>query len=56
MKLTDVFFCIRCKEVIRVVEFKVYRWSNDFLAICYPKAPACSGTVIDWMPTDMGRD
>ena len=56
VKLTDVFLCIHCQEVIRVADFKVYRWPNDFLAICCPNAPECDGTVIDWMPTDMGWD
>lgn len=53
VKLTDVFVCIHCREVIRVADYKVFRWSNGFLAICCPNAPACDGTVIDWMPSDM---
>ncbi len=54
VKLTDVFRCLHCVEVIRVKDFKVYRWPSGFLAICCPNAPACDGTVIDWMPLDMG--
>ena len=53
VKLTDVFRCLHCLEVIRVVDFKAYQGENGFIYICCPNAPECNGTVIDWMPLDM---
>lgn len=53
VKLTDVFRCIHCIEVIRVADFKAYKGENGFIYICCPNAPECDGTVIDWMPLDM---
>ena len=51
--LDEVYRCIHCIEVIRVRDFKVFKGRDGFLFICCPNAPACNGTVIDWMPLDM---
>lgn len=48
-KLTDTLRCLHCIEVICVGDFKVFKGRDGFLFICCPNAPACSGTVIDWM-------
>ena len=57
VKLNEVFQCIHCQEVIRVVDFKAYRSEMDgSIFICCPNAPECNGTVIDWMPLDMDFD
>ena len=57
VKLTDVFRCIHCGEVIRVKDFKAFlRESDGFIFIYCPNAPECNGTVIDWMPLDMDFD
>ena len=55
VKLTDVFRCIHCIEVIRVMDFKAYKREDGFIFICCPNAPECDGTVIDWMPLDLER-
>ena len=54
-QLTDVFRCIHCIEVIRVMDFKAYKREDGFIFICCPNAPECDGTVIDWMPLDLER-
>lgn len=57
VKLNEVFECIHCQEVIRVADFKAYRRETDgFIFICCPNAPECNGTVIDWMPLELGAD
>ena len=44
--------CIHCQKVIRVGDYKVFRGADGFEYICCPNAPACDGTVIDWMPLE----
>ena len=55
-ELTDKFRCLHCGEVITVGEYKIFReQGGDFLYICYPNAPECNGTVIDWIDVDANR-
>ena len=49
-KLTYVMRCIHCEKVITVGDFKVFQDNSGMEYICCPNAPACNGTVIDWIP------
>ena len=52
-KLMDKKRCIHCDSIITVGDFKVFKHELlDEEFICCPNAPACSGTVIDWLPVD----
>jgi hypothetical protein len=48
-KLTDKMECIHCNSIITVGDYKVYQDETGFEFICYPNAPGCNGTLIDWM-------
>lgn len=54
-KLTAHRLCIHCDEVIVVGAFKVIVGRNGMEYICCPHAPACDGTVIDWIPVPRSR-
>ncbi len=48
--LTEKFLCIHCYKALKMGDFKVFVGANGFEYICCPNAPACDGTVIDWVP------
>lgn len=48
-KLTDKLECIHCNSIFTVGDYKVYKNETGFEFICCPNAPACNGTVIDWI-------
>lgn len=52
-KLTETRECIHCGEVIIVGDYKVFKNETGFEFISCPNAPACDGTIIDWMPVNM---
>lgn len=51
-KLTEKKRCIHCGNSITVGAFKVFKASDGFEFICCPGAPACDGTLIDWIDVD----
>ena len=44
--VADKKYCARCKQVIIVGDYKVFK--NDKQIHC-ANAPACNGTMLDWM-------
>ena len=52
--MDQMYRCLHCVEVIRVGDYKVFKGRDGFLFICCPNAPACNGSVIDWMPIESG--
>lgn len=41
--------CIHCNSSIVVGNYKVFKDEDGIEYICCPNAPACNGTVIDWV-------
>lgn len=42
-------YCARCKQVILVGDYKVFTDGKNGKQICCANAPACDGTMLDWM-------
>jgi len=47
-KITDLKNCMHCGKNFKVGEYRVFKLSPTFEAICCPNFPECGGTVIDW--------
>ncbi len=48
-EVSDRKRCLHCGEIIVVGNYKVYANEQGDEYIYCPNAPACDGTIIDWM-------